>query len=173
MKPVSTYSSPRFRAIDDHDLDRSFAAFDSRDFYFYTKRPQSLSEGIITNILNGACVFTDESDNALGLLKTDRGYFYNNNSLLCEFRFFEKDTYQNGVGEMLFATFLKEYFFGRNMYFKRIMVRAYEFDNITRKFLDNLDITIDAVLDRHVYKDNRFQQLLIYAISREETQWGI
>jgi hypothetical protein len=165
---VDFFTQVRYRDIKPQDKNGCAKWFNEHDFYFFTKRPDSLSPGNVDSILNSSYVFTDEKGKAVGLIKFDSNYFSNSYVLSGEFRFADREFYTNSMGEKLLFGFIHSYFYETNKFLKRIMFRVYEFDQITINFLNRFAVCREACLKDHVYKNGKFNNFYIYGISREE-----
>ncbi|MBN2534653.1 MAG: hypothetical protein JXB88_17345 [Spirochaetales bacterium] len=168
MKKANFFSMQRFRAIHEEEYRICEQWFYNDSFYFFTKRPCSLIPGNIKNILASSCVFVDEKNKPVGIIKHDTEFFIDRYLILLEFRFNDNSHYENGISEKYFFGYIYYNFFELNKYLKRIMIRVYSFDSLTKDFLNKFDIKIEACLKKHVFKYNTFQDVLIYGIDREE-----
>lgn len=168
MKKVNIFSQKRFRVIKNEELAVCAKWFTEPDFYFFTKRPDSLIPGAIDALLRNVLVLVDEKDKPVGLLRYDPEFFGNENCSVCEFRFQNKELYANSMAERIFYSYLHHNFFGSNKYLKKILVRVNAFDHLSINFFKGIEVKTEACLQEYVYKNGKFHDLYIYSISRQE-----
>ncbi len=168
MNKVNFYTQKRYRRIKQEEFSRCLRWFNKEDFYFFTKRPNSLSPGDIDVILKDSFVFTNEKNKPVGLFKFDSEFFATYYVFMGEFRFADKEYYSNSIGERLLFGYIYYVFFETNKFVKKIMFRVHAFDKATIDFLNSFNIRQEVCLKNQVYKFGKFNDLFIYSITREE-----
>ncbi|NBI06436.1 hypothetical protein [Senegalia massiliensis] len=141
------------KKMEDIFLKEVFTLFQNENFYFDTKRPNSLSEGNIKSILHqfkdirtifygteliGLVAFKEKFDNRFMTISiSDINVIYNN----CK----------------KFKSIILEYV---NKY-KVSFVRMYSFDKEGLLIADILNFKTELILKEHIYKQNKYHDLLI------------
>lgn len=168
MIKLQYFTSRRYRDIKTADKRICSSWFDDNGFYFFTKRPESLSPGIIESILNSSMVMVNEKDKPLGLIKMDTEHFCNTHSMEIEFRFCSEDFYTDILGLKIFWSFIYDQFYNISKLLNMIYIRVYSFDKLNIDFLEKLGIERKAELKEHIFKYDQYHDLFIYGVSKTE-----
>lgn len=149
------------------DYDCIARQFLKHDFYYSTKRPNSLSIGAIKAILNDRnrkfYSLEDAERRLIGLcdLKTDP-YHYRN--AFVEFRVFDEPDWQLWAPKGLFL-FLEQLFNNHN--FHKVTKFVYEFDVKAKAFFEAVGFSREATLKDSVFKHGTYRDIYIYSLLQE------
>ncbi len=148
------------RRLEDKDFSLLPDLFNDSCFYFRTKRPESLNEGRIKELVIGGnnsafLIFIEEK--VQGILSFEPCKFEPHSAIL-HFRLMNQDAMVDYIDE--FRKFI--YMFAKDRY-SNIKARVYGFDDSGKEFCTLLSFEIEAVLKKHVYKFGEYHPLIIYS----------
>ena len=144
---------------DNSDFSTIYTLYESKDFYFKTKRPESLYSGNINSLL---VKDSDEiyqiyfNDNLEGLLSIKEDEV-EKEALIMNIRLKNMDMILYNKDE--FRKVLNKYIICYDI----VKMRIFGFDNKGIEICEKLKFSIEAVLKSHIYKNNIYNDLLIYS----------
>ncbi|NFF81596.1 hypothetical protein FC764_10160 [Clostridium botulinum] len=133
--------------------------FEDNNFYFKTKRPESLYEGNIKNLLlecknKSFSIFVE--DDLEGLFSAEKDLI-EDNAVFINVRLKNMDLLLYNL-ELFFSEFKKIL-----VDYHIIKMKVYDFDKIGKKVAEEMSFNIEAILREHIYKNNAYHDLIIYS----------
>ena len=131
--------------------------FENKEFYFRTKRPETLNEGIIRNIIFRENTFlVSYGDRIEGIIQFEQNDI-ENEAIDIHVRFKNM--------ELLFENIEKFYdalyeILGKNCFVKG---KSFAFDSYGVRLWQTMGFKIEAVLSKHIFKNGAYHDMIIFS----------
>jgi hypothetical protein len=144
----------------ENNLPVVYQFFENEDFYFASKRPNTLSENkirqiVLENALTSYIFYSD--DKPIGILSF-RYFEVDNKSTVMQFRCLDMQLVLGNAQN--FKNMLLNYISGNNPSIKFV---AYDFDETGKEFAHMLSFNTEAILKEHVFKAGKYYDVLIFS----------
>ncbi|KKM08628.1 hypothetical protein SY88_22585 [Clostridiales bacterium PH28_bin88] len=147
------------RPVEEHEIRMFTRYFERENFYFATKRPDTINTGMRYELIRGSFIFFDTCE-PVGLGKiTDKI-----DGLLTkvELAFFDEAYYSNNKGEVIARAFLDNCVEIYNCS-GVIYLMVFEFDALLLSFCEKLGLRKCGVLRSAVYKFGKYHDLEVFS----------
>lgn len=146
--------------LGENNLPLVYQFFENEDFYYASKRPNTLSENkirqiVLENQLSSYIFYSD--DEPVGILSFKR-FEVDNKSTVMQFRCLDMQLVLDNAKN--FKNMLLNYIRGNNPSIKFI---AYDFDEAGKEFAHMLSFNIEAILKEHAFKAGKYHNVLIFS----------
>lgn len=150
--------------LNDYNFSSVVKLYDDKEFFFKTKRPESLYEGNIRElVLNDDKVFLIYcNENLEGLISMEKDDI-EENSIFINLRLKNMNLILDDIENFrnVILDFSREY--------EIIKMKIFDFDEIGKEICKRLTFNIEAILKNEIYKNNKYNNLLIY--SKKVDRW--
>jgi len=146
------------KRVDNNCFDKILEYFDEVGFYYKTKRPESLTEGNIRQLLGekDCDAFSITIDNKKhGIISFEEDPI-ENNAVIMHLRLTDMNIILENVGE--FDNIIHEKVKDYNI----LKVEVFSFDEKGKSMCELLGFEVEAVMRNHVFKDNKYNDKIIY-----------
>ena len=150
---------------DNYNFPSIVKLYEDKEFFFKSKRPESLFEGNIKELVlnNSDKAFLIYCNNKLeGLVSIEEDEI-EKNSIFINLRLKDMNLILDN-GESF-----NNLLFDISREYGIIKMRIFDFDEIGKKVCKELQFNIEAILKDHIYKNNKYNNLLIY--SKKVDRW--
>jgi len=164
LKRFPLYSDVKFRPIQERDYTEVKVWFRESSFYFLTKRPDTLSDSQILEIIKNSYIFIDNQGEKVGIAKIVR-----RTHLFKEIKvaFRDKMFYSNDQGIGYFFNFLKMLFYDK-FFTQYVYQMVYSFDQDCINLCKSSHMNLDGTLKNHIYKYGKYHDVFIYGLTRDQ-----
>lgn len=133
--------------------------FENNEFYFGTKRPETLTEGHIRRIVldfyetTYSIFYKKKLEGLIGLKKDD----FNMESLNINIRCRDMNLILNNLGQ------LNDWLINLQKGYKYLKTFVFDFDNYGKILYNNLSFQKEAILKEHTFKFNKYHDVIIFS----------
>lgn len=152
--------------IDDYNFSSVVRLYEEKEFFFKTKRPESLFEGNIRDLVlsddDNKTFYIYCNDNLQGLISIEEDNI-EENSIFINLRLKNMNLILDDIESFhnVLLNFSRKY--------EIIKMNIFDFDEIGKEVCKKLMFSIEAILKNHVYKNNKYNDLIIY--SKKTDRW--
>lgn len=164
LKSFPLYSDVKFRPIQERDYTEIKVWFREPSFYFLTKRPDTLSDNQILEIIKNSYIFINNQEGKVGIAKIIRR-IHLSKEIKVAFR--DKMFYSNDQGIGYFFNFLKMLFYDK-FFTQYVYQMVYSFDQDCINLCERSHMNLDGKLKNHIYKWGKYYDILIYGLTRDQ-----
>lgn len=152
--------------IDDYNFSSVVKLYEEKEFFFKTKRPESLFEGNIRDLVlnddDDKTFYIYCNDNLEGIISIEEDNI-EEDSIFVNLRLKNMNLILNDIESFhnVLLDFSRKY--------EIIKMNIFDFDEIGKEVCKKLMFNIEAILKNHVYKNNKYNDLIIY--SKKTDRW--
>lgn len=151
------YEEIKVYALNEDQMERTLRFFDNAEFFFCTKRPDTITIGKKRTILSNSVGLIYEGEViGLGKILDYRKNLYSTIQLA----FSKQDYYESELAEQLFRGFID--YVTLKTYYSKIIIEVYSFNIELIKLCDRVGFQRKGILRNKVYKYGNYFDVYIY-----------